>query len=310
MMALYIMLATLVADELVAHGGRRLPAYTSAVVIGCAAGALVQWAMHRWLHVQTNNDFTNVLRDVQLSQIPMVFFEYLIWGSIIVFIYVNRRTALLAIARMNAAQVERAEAQRRTLESRLQALQARIEPEFLFNTLARVRNLHDRDPVAGSRMLGDLIVYLRAALPQLRESTSTLEQELKLVGSYLSILRASLGKPLRLEVDVSAGLAVRVPPMLLLPLIHDALIASRYDDALRITARVTGNSLSIELSDGANCVVRDGDVGVQDLAKRLRILYGERGIVAVESSPSLGARLTMEIPYEPSERGSLLSPAV
>src|SRR5206468_7152836 len=104
--------------------------------------------------------------------------------------------ALLATARLNAAQVQRAETQRRTLESRLQVLQARVEPQFLFNTLAQVRELYESDPAKGGEMLGNLIVYLRAALPHLRESTSTLGQEMDLVTAYLNIMRVRLGERL------------------------------------------------------------------------------------------------------------------
>jgi hypothetical protein len=290
LMAFYIMLATLAADEFVARGARRLRAYSSAVVIGAAAGALVQWAVHRWLHLRTEFG-TDVLREVTLVQPPIVFFEYLIWGSLIVFLYVNRRTALLATARMNAAQLQRTEAQRRTLESQLQALQARVEPQFLFNTLARVRGLNESDPANGSRMLDELIVYLRAALPQLRDSASTLGQELTLVWAYLSILRASLGKPLLFDVDASAaGLAARVPPMLLLPLINDALTASRYDNEIRVAAHIAGNMLRVEISDGACCLVRDPGDSLREIEQRLQGLYAGRGTLTVEPAGSLGSR--------------------
>ncbi len=88
-------------------------------------------------------------------------FECLIWGSIIVWIYVNRRDALRAAARLNSAQVQRTETQRRTLESRLQALQARVEPQFLFSSLTQVHDLYESDPAKGRQVLGDLIAYLR-----------------------------------------------------------------------------------------------------------------------------------------------------
>ena len=63
--------------------------------------------------------------------------------------------------------LDRARIERQTQESRLQAMQATIEPEFLFDTLAHVESLQASDPKGAARMLDDLIVYLRAALPQL-----------------------------------------------------------------------------------------------------------------------------------------------
>src|SRR5207244_943800 len=103
--------------------------------------------------------------------------EAMIFATFGTFVYVSERTARLAVQRMRSAELARAAARRRTIESRLQAMQARVEPQFLFNTLARVRDLGDLDAEAGHRMLDELISYLRAALPHLRESTSTLGRE-------------------------------------------------------------------------------------------------------------------------------------
>jgi len=177
-MAFCIMFTTLVADQRVASGAGRFATYGWSVAAGAAIGALVQWQLHQWLGVPYSDDVPGVPHEQLVMRPVYVFFEYLIWGSIIVFIYVNRRNALFAAAELNAARVRRTEAQRRTLESRLKALQARVEPQFLFDALAKVRDLYEDDPGRGSAVLGNLIVYLRSALPQLRESTSTLGHEI------------------------------------------------------------------------------------------------------------------------------------
>src|SRR5882672_7525883 len=190
LIGLGIMFATLVADELVAKGARRLPAYVLAVVSGSAMGALAQWPIIQWLQLPLRQNVPGVTHEIPVTQHSTVFFEYLTFASIAVFIYVNRRSALHAAARLNSAQVQRAETQRRSLESRLQALQARIEPQFLFSSLAQVRDLYESDTAKGAQVLGDLIAYLRAALPHLREPASTLRRELELAVAYLKIMRA------------------------------------------------------------------------------------------------------------------------
>jgi len=86
------------------------------------------------------------------------------------FIYVRRRDAVQRLAVLRATQLERAKRGRQVLESRLQVMQARVEPQFLFNTLAQVERLYDTDTKLADVMLNDLIVYLRAALPLLRET--------------------------------------------------------------------------------------------------------------------------------------------
>ena len=85
----------------------------------------------------------------------------------------RRRRSSQRLARLNARELERAQLVRRTQESRLQAMQACIEPQFLFDTLAAVERIHASDPADGGAPIDELIIYLRAALPHLRESAST-----------------------------------------------------------------------------------------------------------------------------------------
>ena len=306
LMTFCIMFTTLVADELVARGAKRLPAYAWAVVIGSAAAAFAQWQVHQWLHLPTFGDAPGIAYEIAVMQPVFVFFEYLIWGSIIVLIYVNYRTALLATARTNAAQVRRADVQRRMLESRLQALQARVEPQFLFNTLAQVRALYESDPAKGGQMLGDLIVYLRAALPQLRDSTSTLEQELKLVGAYLNIIQVRLGGRLAFDIDApQSAQSARMPPMILLPLLDQALnddsSPSGDRSTIGIAAHTAPSRLHVEIAvSGAAFTAHGCDAVLGDIQTRLRAIYGAGGTLAFDST-SNGSRAVIEIPYEPTD---------
>ncbi len=291
-MAFCIMFATLVADERVARGAKRLPAYAWAVVIGSAIGALAQSQTHQWLQVRA-----------QYTHPAGAFFEYLIWGSIIVFIYANRSSASLAAARMNAAQVQRAEAQRSTLESRLQALQARVEPQFLFGSLARVRELYETDPAKGGRMLGDLIVYLRAALPHLRESTSTLGQEADLVRAYFNIMRVELGEHLAFRMNVSdATRAACMPPMLLLPLMSHALTqclgTAGGARTFSLTAHCAAGKLRVEIADSGQAFALDASSNeLHVIEDRLHALYGDDATLAFEPSSRSGTQVVMEIPH-------------
>ena len=308
LMAFSIMFTTLVADELVARGAKRLSTYAWAVVIGSAVATLAQWEVHQWLQLRTHSDVPGIPHEVAVMQPAFVFFEYLIWGSIIVFIYVNRRTALLATARMNAAQVQRADAQRRTLESRLQALQARVEPQFLFNTLAQVRALYESDPAKGGQMLGDLIDYLRAALPRLRDSTSTLEREVELAIAYLKIMQVRLGDRLAFQVDVQdAAPAARMPPMLLLPLIDHVLIHGLApppaSGTIRIATGSAAGKLRVEIADSGGGFAKGcADDDLRDIRDRLHALYGDAGTLGFESSPGHGSQAVLEIPYESTHR--------
>ena len=86
-------------------------------------------------------------------------------------------------------QLERTRVAREAYEARLKALQARVEPRFLFDTLSDIEAAYATSAESGQRLIDDLIVYLRAALPTMEESTSSLSAELTLVRAWLSIMR-------------------------------------------------------------------------------------------------------------------------
>jgi signal transduction histidine kinase len=302
LVAFSMMFTTFVADEVAANGAKRLPTYVWAVVIGSAIGALLQGLVHQWLDLHGRFFGSNPVSNEAVVMPLYVFFEYLIWGSIIVFIYVNRRNALRARARMNNAHVQRAETQRRAIESRLQVLQARVEPKFLFNTLAQVRDLYESDPAKASRMLGNLIVYLRAALPHLRESTSTLGQEVDLVGAYIAIVRASFGDALAFHIEVGdRARAVRIPPMVLLPVVNHVLthrLARRATcGAIGIAARNADGKLRLEIADTGEGFASAADSSdLHEVRERLHTLYGGAETLAFERSGSGGSQVVIEIP--------------
>jgi hypothetical protein len=76
-----------------------------------------------------------------------------------VFLYADRRASRKTAQLLHAAELDRIRRSKLAFESRLQAMQARVEPQFLFNTLAQVERLYELDPALGSLMLDDLIAY-------------------------------------------------------------------------------------------------------------------------------------------------------
>jgi histidine kinase len=302
-MAFAMLFTTFVADELAVDVHRSVPIYGIAVVAGSVIGTLAQWQIHRWLDLPWRNEVPGVAPELGRMQPAVVFLEYLIWGAIIVWIYVNRRGALRAAARMNAAQVQRAELSRRTLQARLATLQAQVEPRFLLETLARVSERYEQDPAKGSEMLGRLIVYLRAALPRLRESTSTLAQEIALARAYVDVMRAKVGEDVALHAEVSEALrTARMPPMIMLPLVT-ALLARRGaadTAAISVTAQRAGDALRMSIADGAGGFSHSTDGTVDDIRQRLHALYGERGRLTFDPLHACGAAI-VEIPYEATD---------
>ena len=112
-------------------------------------------------------------------------------------------------------------------EARLQALQARIRPHFLFNSLNAVLSLIRSAPRQAEATLEDLAELFRALLRDARDMT-TLEQELRLCEQYLSIEKIRLGNRLQVEWELTnmsdeVLRSAQIPSLLLQPLLENAV---------------------------------------------------------------------------------------
>jgi len=124
--------------------------------------------------------------------------------------YVKRREARAAAA-LHKAEADRHLLSRQAVEAELKLLQAQVEPHFLFNTLASVQYLIETDPKEANVLLGHLIGYLRAALPQLRASSSTLAREISLAEAYLNVLRIRIGPRLASSASTVVRKCISAP---------------------------------------------------------------------------------------------------
>src|SRR5258705_4580267 len=91
-------------------------------------------------------------------------------GCAVALIDVLRRRSDAAARATHETKVAQQGLAKQTLEARLQLMEAQIEPHFLFNSLANVQRLYETQPELGEHLIEDLKIYLRAALPQMRET--------------------------------------------------------------------------------------------------------------------------------------------
>jgi hypothetical protein len=211
-------------------------------------------------------------------------------------------------AERHALEVSRAQLQGDRLrasmaEAQLQALQARVEPHFLFNTLAHVRWLYRRDGERGRRMLDRLIDYLHAALPRVRQATTTLEQELQLAHAYLDIQQIRIGGRLAFSIEVPEEIArLRFPPLMLLTLVENSIkhgIAPQTGGGtIGIRAVADENKLRIEVRDtGAGLrEARGTGMGLANVRARLAALFGAGARLVIEPNLPHGVVAAIEIP--------------
>jgi sensor histidine kinase YesM len=194
------------------------------------------------------------------------------------------------------------------VEARLSALQAQIEPHFLFNTLANVKRLYETAPEQGREMLSSLIRYLRAALPSMRQSGSTLERELELASSFLTILKMRMGNRLDFAIRADAALGkAQVPPMVLPTLVENAikhgLSPLPEGGRIEIAARREGDDLLIDVRDnGAGFSSSGGTgVGLANTRSRLAALFGSRASLSLAAVTPRGVQASIRMPFAMKE---------
>ena len=116
---------------------------------------------------------------------------------------------------------------RQVVEARMAAMQAQVEPHFLFNTLASIDHLIETDPPRASQMQKNLIALLRASMPSMRESTPlahNLGREMAVIRPYLEILKVRMEDRLQTQLDVPDGLlSAEFPPMMIQTLVENAI---------------------------------------------------------------------------------------
>ncbi len=229
---------------------------------------------------------------------------------IIAKVYIGRSRRALALADRKTQEAEVSNVNRQVTEARLQALQAQVEPHFLYNTLANVQALTEVDPPAANQMVGHLIQYLRASLPKMRENSSTVGQEVERVRAYLNILKMRMGARLEFGIDVPDDvLTAPFPPMMLPSLVENAIkhglepqreggridvvVARMFTadgDRIRLQVKDTGRGLS----DAP--IQAGGGVGLTNLRERLTALYGDKAKFTIESNDPKGVVATIELP--------------
>ena len=116
---------------------------------------------------------------------------------------------------------------RQVVEARMAAMQAQVEPHFLFNTLASIDHLIETDPARASQMQKNLIALLRASMPTMREAhpaAHNLGREMAVIRPYLEILKVRMEDRLQTRIDVPDGLlSAEFPSMMIQSLVENAI---------------------------------------------------------------------------------------
>lgn len=195
-----------------------------------------------------------------------------------------------------------ARARAEAAEAQLAALQAQLNPHFLFNALNTVASLVRTDGSAAEAAVENLAEVLRRTLARSRQARTTLREELDYLRAYLAIEQERFGERLSVVWSIEPEtLELTLPPMTLQPLVENALrhgLGARLEGGrIEIAAARENGRLALSVSDdgvGFPSRYREG-TGLSNLRERMRTLYSDASDLSVESN-GRGARVVVKLP--------------
>lgn len=190
-------------------------------------------------------------------------------------------------------------------EARLQALQARIRPHFLFNSMNTIASLTRSNPELAERSIEDLADLFRASLGNGR-NLIPLAEELELTQRYLQMESLRLGERLVVEWGIAAGLErCPIPPLTLQPLVENAVyhgIEPRTDGGtVQINARLNGDELFIEVNNPLPETPRQSQgnrIALDNVRQRLEVHFPGRARLEAGATEAGEYRVELRLPCE------------
>ena len=247
------------------------------------------------------------------ESLPEIAFLWIAMSMILKITYKGRLQAEVKAAQATET-AEAEQLKRQVVEARMAAMQAQVEPHFLFNTLASIDHLIETDPKRASVMQKHLIALLRASMPTMREANGAgsgvrdLGREMAVITPYLEILKVRMEDRLHTQIDVPEGLrSAAFPPMMIQSLVENAikhgLEPKPEGGLLAVKAEIVHGKLAVTVADtgvgfgfGKAATAGTG-IGLNNIRERLQLLYGRKATLTVAENPPGGTKVTITVPY-------------
>ena len=258
--------------------------------VGCIAATGLLIGVNAVFHIEIFT-WSESWREFVIT-LKLCVFITVVFG-IVIAVYERLRGRLSeAELKLRTQELERERAITFATEARLAALQARIHPHFLFNTLNSISSLIPHHPEKAERLIERMAALLRFSLEMQRGGLVPFAQELKIVTDYLEIEKARLGQRLRYEIEASDALAeISVPPLSVQTLVENsikyAIAPNRDGGNIRVQAAQNNGSLVVQISDtGSGFTLESAPPGhgLDNLRGRLSALYGQTAELSLSRS--------------------------
>ncbi|MBI5327618.1 MAG: histidine kinase [Deltaproteobacteria bacterium] len=229
-----------------------------------------------------------------------------LFGAIISYFFVSRERILTGNAIILEERANRLAIEKKAVEAELKNLQSQIEPHFLINTLSTGISLIDMEPHKARMTIEEMVSLLRSSLSISRDKTITIGEEMKLVKSYLNIMKVRMENRLSFKTEICDGLSdYQIPPLLIQPLVENAIkhgLEPKIEGG-EVKIRIAKNNgrVKITVSDtgiGFDYKNPSCGVGLDTIRKRLQLLYEEKANLILEENQPCGINAVIEIPYD------------
>ncbi|OMD06028.1 sensor histidine kinase [Paenibacillus odorifer] len=201
-------------------------------------------------------------------------------------------------------------------ETELKALQAQINPHFLYNTLESINWLAKMNKQAKISEMVEALGYLFRSSIGLKDPLITLEKEITIVRNYVIIQKTRFDERLDFRMDIPENLHdALIPKLTLQPLIENAIryalepniepctisiTVSEEDQGLDIKVSDNGPGMSAEFIKDlqmGRVKTRGEGIGLANIAERIQIVFGPEWGTVIESEPGQGTTIHVRIPY-------------
>lgn len=183
------------------------------------------------------------------------------------------------------------EAEKLTKEAELTSLREKLQPHFLFNSLNSISALTITNPQEARKMVHQLSDFLRGTLRK-EDSLSSLKAEFEHLQLYLDIEKVRFGNRLNTQIEASEEvLSKNIPPMLLQPIVENAIKFGLYDTLDQVTINIKAEFetpyLTIEISNPYDAETANPNkgtgFGLSSIKRRLHLLYNRTDLLKIQT---------------------------
>jgi two-component system sensor histidine kinase AlgZ len=268
---------TTISKFVITHGGGAL----------LASGIWILTAKFLAYSLSQTDSFPHINTEMS-REIPVLFGA----GVLFYLLSVDLYYVLMAVDASREAEARALQADILAREAELKALKAQVNPHFLFNSLNSISALTSSDPAKAREMCVLLGDFLRRTLGLGEKSAIPLEEELSLVHSFLAVEKVRFGARIKMDENIDKdAMSVPVPPLLLQPLVENAVvhgIANLVEGGwVRLDVKASNGVLSVVVEntfDPDAPPKRKSGVGLANVRQRLAARYGSQASLDVKAN--------------------------